>query len=169
MTNHSLFQFFLLPFDLCRYPLMEESVFADTWKTKNNNNYYYVWGDYQSTAPPEHRSPLSALQVFSSVSWRKWGPLCSRGTLTLTELARLIMKTEVSNYFSLSCRRNYEWKGLLFWCRRMRKHWSHTRANWFLRYSRCHLLEEQDWHTTWWTRKTNQKLCFSPFLILVMG
>lgn len=33
MTNHSLFQCFFPPFDLCRYPLMEESVFADTWET----------------------------------------------------------------------------------------------------------------------------------------
>lgn len=35
MTNHSLFPCFLLPFDLCRYPLMEEYVFADTWNMLN--------------------------------------------------------------------------------------------------------------------------------------
>lgn len=35
MTNHSLFPCFLLPFDLCRYPLMEEYVFADTWNKLN--------------------------------------------------------------------------------------------------------------------------------------
>lgn len=115
----------------------------------------YVWGGYRwtslSSAATAHRSPLSVLQVFSSASWWKPEWLYSQGTQMTPGFAHLMTETEVVNYFSLSCPQKYanEWKNLLFCCRRTRKHWSHTRASWFFRYSRQHLLEEQDWHTTW--------------------
>lgn len=98
MTNHSLFPCFLLTFDLCKYPLMEElSVLADT--------------------------SLRAAGIF----------FCF---LEKAKVALVPGDTIADRACSHFC------------CWRTTKHWSQTRANWFFRYSRQCLLEEQAWHTT---------------------
>lgn len=98
----------------------------------------YGWGGYRWMSPSSMGHLFQGCRYFlllpgeSQSGFVPRGHGCSQGLLTWWRKRKLSIISAVSWFQKYKD----EWKNSLFCCWRTRKHWSHTRASWFFRYSR---------------------------------